>query len=239
MHPRCLVVALTTATACTSGARGLHDAPIEVPALPEAAGPPVSLLVCRFEDLRGDRFGRNAPTAAIPVVNFFYTGGTSYYADRSGFLRDKGFKTDVLVGTIENTLPDLVARTIQEKRPAWPIEVTATRERCRGGGDAAFVIDGAIRRTELRTHFNLFPLAVMSLVGTPLAFVDFTGELDIEIRHAGTGAAVWRHTFQIDERRAVGLYYNRHAGYELFAALVRDAVRGAAAGAIHVAERGA
>lgn len=239
MHPRCLVAVLAATAACTTGAQGLHDAPIEVPALPEAAGPPVPLLVCRFEDLRGERFGRIAASGVIPFVNLFYTGSTTYYADRGGFLRDKGVKSDVAVGTIENALPDLVARTIKQQRPAWPIEVTATRERCRSGGDAAFVIDGSIRRTELRNHTNFLPLGVLSLLGTPLGFVDFVGELDVEVRRADTGAAVWRHTFQIDERRAVGLYYGRDAGYRLFTALVSDTVRAAAAGAIHVAERGA
>lgn len=219
--------------------QGLHDAPITLPPLPAAAGPPVSVLICRFADKRGERYMRISPAGAIPMVNLFYTGETFYYADRGGFAGDsKRGHPQIKVGTLENTLPDLVAASLRAARPDWPIEVTASPERCRSGGDAQYVVDGAIRRTELRVHTSFLPLGLLSIVGVPGKFVDFVGEFDVEVRHAATGRAAWSHTFKSDERRAVGLYYNRHSGREMFAALLVEAVQRTTAGAVHVAERG-
>lgn len=239
MPPRWLLVPLLAAAGCSTQLRGLHDAPIEIPALPPAAGPPVSLLVCRFADLRGERFARTSPADAIPIANFFYTGTTIYYMDRAGFVTGtRRGMPQVSLGALETALPDMIAAAIQKARPRWQVEVTASKDRCESGGDATYVIDGAIRRTELRIHGNLLPLGLLSPLGAPGRFIDFNGEVDVAVRHAGTGKTAWHHTFHSDERRAVGLYYNRHASHALFTALVTDAARHTSAGAIHIAERG-
>lgn len=239
MTLRWLFVPFTiVAAGCSMQLKGLHDAPIEVPALPPAAGPPVSLLVCRFADLRGDRFARTSAADHIPVVNFFYMGTTIYHVDRAGFaLGLQGGRQQVVLGTLENQLPDMIAASILQARPDWRIEVTASKDRCASGGDATYVIDGAIRRTELKVHTSLLPLGLLAVVGAPAKFVDFTGEIDVEVRRTG-GTRAWQHTFQSDERRAVGLYYNHKSEHRLFTALLRDAVEKASSGAIHVAERG-
>lgn len=239
MNHRCLFVAALAAAGCTTQLAGLHDAPVPVPALPEASGPPVSLLVCRFGDLRGERYHKTAAVGLIPGPNFFYAGTTHYYVDRSGLVDDRGGRPQIRVGDLSTALPDMIADSLKKARPTWHVEVTASRDRCRSGGDAAFVIDGEIRRTELRAHNNLVPLGLLSLLGTPFTFLEFTGDVAVEVRRADTGAAVWRHDFQVDERRAVGLYYNKNAGLALFERLLRETVERSAAGAVHVAERGA
>ena len=155
MTPRWLLVPFTiVAAGCSVQLRGLHDAPIEVPALPPAAGPPVSLLVCRFADLRGQRFARISAADHIPVANFFYMGTTIYHVDRAGFaLGAQGGKQQVVLGTLENQLPDMIAASIQRARPDWQIEVTASKDRCASGGDASPDASGAhARRTDARAR---------------------------------------------------------------------------------------
>ncbi len=238
MTPRLLPLFLALA-GCSMQIQGLHDAPIPLPPLPAAVGPPVSVLVCRFADKRGDKFMRLSPAGMIPMVNLFYMGETFYYADRGGFAGDtRRGHPQLMVGTLETSLPDLVAASIREARPGWPVEVTASLDRCRSGGDAQYVIDGSIRRTELRVHTSFLPLGVLALFGVPGKFVDFVGEVDVEVRDARTGRAAWSHTFLTDERRAVGLYYHRHSGRDMFSALLVDTVQRTSTGAIHVAERG-
>ena len=92
---------------------------------------------------------------------------------------------------------------------------------CIATHSAAKPIAGAIRRTDLHMRINIVPLGALALLGTPLSFVQFDGELDVEIRRADSGAIVWRHGFEIDERRNVGLYYGYKAAYEMFSALLR------------------
>jgi hypothetical protein len=240
-HPWLLACCiLVGAGGCSTQLQGLHDDPIELAVLPPAEGPPVSLLVCRFADRRGDRFARDPPSNFVPYVPLFYAGKTNYHLDHAGFIaRSRGGRPQVVMGSLPNDLPDLLAKSIQRARPAWHIEVTASEDRCRSGGDASFVIAGAIRRTELREHVNFVPLGVLALLGVPHRFIDFVGEFDVEVRHASTGARAWDHTFRVDERRAVGLYYNRHVAQDLFTGLLRATVEQSASGAIQLAERGA
>jgi hypothetical protein len=235
-----IACALAGAAACSTQLQGLHDAPIDLPTLPPAStAPPVSLLVCRFTDHRGDRFARGTATDFIPYAALFYTSVTAYHLDHSGFMgRRHHGRPQVILGSLTTDLPDLVAAAIQRARPTWKIEVTGSKDRCRTGGDATYVIDGAIRRTELRSHMNVVPLGLLALIGVPHRFVDFVGEFDVEVRHAGTGARAWDHTFKVDERRSIGLYYNRHVAHDLFTALLRDTVATTASGAISLAERG-
>ncbi|PCC73851.1 hypothetical protein SAMN02745121_06230 [Nannocystis exedens] len=233
------MVASLVAAGCSTQLSPLHDAPVALPALPEAAGPPVSLLVCRFDDLRGERLMTTSPIGLVPGPNLLYMGNTIHYVDRGGFAGSKNGRPLVRTGDLQTALPDLLAATIREARPDWPIEVTASPERCRAGGDAAYVIDGAIRRTDLRLHSNAVPLGVLALLGAPFTFLSFEGELDVEIRRADRGAIAWRHGFRIDERRAVGLYYGHEAAYSLFSSLLQEAVAHSVASAIHIAERNA
>ncbi|MFZ6179266.1 hypothetical protein [Nannocystis pusilla] len=239
MLPRGLALASLVAAGCSTHLSPLHEAPIHLPALPEASGPPVPLLVCRFDDLRGDRLMTTSPVGLIPGPNLLYMGNTIHYVDRGGFAGSKNGRPQVRSGDLQTALPDLLAATIREARPDWPIEVTASPERCRAGGDARYVIDGAIRRTDLRLHSNAVPLGVLGLLGVPFTFLSFDGELDVEIRRADTGAIAWRHGFRIDERRAVGLYYGHKAAYTLFSSLLQETVAHSVASAIHIAERGA
>ncbi|WAS90948.1 hypothetical protein [Nannocystis punicea] len=239
MLSRAIAVASLVAAGCSTHLAPLHDTPIQLPALPEAAGPPVPLLVCRFDDLRGDRLMTTSPVGLIPGPNLLYMGNTIHYVDRGGFAGSKHGRPQVRSGDLGTALPDLLAATIREARPDWPIEVTASPERCRKGGDARYVIDGAIRRTDMRIHSNAVPLGVLALIGAPFTFLSFDGEFDVEIRRADTGAIAWRHGFRIDERRAVGLYYGHKAAYTLFSSLLQETVAKSVASAIHIAERGA
>jgi len=239
MFPRRLFAASLFAAGCSTQLAPLHDSPIPIAALPEAEGPPVSLLVCRFTDLRSDRLVTPSPIGMIPGPNLFYTGSTIHRVDRGGFLGYRGGRPQARMGDLEMALPDLLAASIREVRPHWPIEITASPERCRSGGDAQLVIDGAIRRTDMRVHTNVVPLGMLALLGLPFSFLHFDGELDIEIRHADTGAVAWRHGFEIDERRNVGLYYGYKAAYEMFSALLRETVAQSVVSAIHIGERGA
>ncbi|MBZ5710640.1 hypothetical protein [Nannocystis pusilla] len=237
MCPRRLLAASLMAAGCSTHLAPLLDSPVSVSALPEAAGPPVSLLVCRFADHRDTRLVTPSPVGLIPGPNLFYTGGTLHRVDR--FADVHGGRHQVRMGDLETALPDLLAASIREVRPSWPIEVTASPDRCRSGGDAMFVIDGAIRRTDLRMHTNIVPLGFLALVGVPFSFLHFTGELDVEIRQAGTGAVLWRHGFEIDERRSAGFYYGHRAAYEMFSALLHETVAQSVVSVVHVGERGA
>ncbi|MDC0720330.1 hypothetical protein [Nannocystis bainbridge] len=237
MLSRGLVVASLLAAGCSTHLASLHEAPVRLPALPEAVGPPVSLLVCRFDDLRGDVLTTTSPVGLIPGPNLFYMGHTFHQVDRGGFVGSKNGRPLVRAGDLRTALPDLLAATIREARPDWAIEVTASPERCRAGGEATFVIDGAIRRTEMRVHSNAVPLGLLAVIGVPFSFLSFAGELDVEIRRADTGAVAWRHGFRIDERRAVGLYYGQKAAYTMFSALLQETVAQSVTSAIHIAER--
>ncbi|MEZ4450335.1 MAG: hypothetical protein R3B09_12730 [Nannocystaceae bacterium] len=216
----------------------MHAQAIDPPHLPDAVGPPVSLLICRFEDRRGERFHSPAVLGAIPVAHLLYSADTYHYPDRlvmtRGNLRGRPQLTQ---GPLDTALPDLLAATLGRARPRWQIEVTASKDRCRSGGDAAYVIDGAIRRTELKVHMNMVPLGVLGVLGAPTSFVDFVAEVDVEVRRADGGEA-WAQTFRADARKATGLYYNRFAAPDLLSALVTETVQGSVEGAIHVAERG-
>ncbi|MDC0668221.1 hypothetical protein [Nannocystis radixulma] len=239
MCSRRLLAASLMAAGCSTQLAPLLDSPVPVSALPEAAGPPVPLLVCRFADHRDTRLVTPSPVGLIPGPNLFYTGSTLHRVDRGGFAGVTGGRPHVRMGDLEMALPDLLAASIREVRPNWPIEVTASPDRCRSGGDAMFVIDGAIRRTDLRMHTNIVPLGLLGVVGAPFSFLQFDGELDVEIRQAGTGAVLWRHGFEIDERRAVGFYYGGKAAYEMFSALLRETVAQSVVSVVHIGERGA
>lgn len=237
MLSRGVFVASLAMSGCSTQLAPLIDEPVAV-SVPEAAGPPVSLLVCRFADLRGDVHSRINPVSLIPGPNFVYTGQTFHYVERVGFPGSKNGRPLIRQGDLQNALPDMIAAAVLQARPHWTVEVTASRDRCRSGGDAALVIDGAVRRTDLRTHFNVVPLGLLALLGVPYVFVAFDGELDVEVRHADSGAIAWRHGFEIDERRSVGAYYNHRAASEMFSALVRETVAQSVTSAIHIAERG-
>lgn len=241
MSPHSWLLACSVAAGgCSTQLQGLHDAPIELNVLPAAPGPPVSLLVCRFVDRRGDRFSRDPGSNFVPYVPLFYAGTTRYHVDHAGFIaRPRGGRPQVVMGSLASDLPDLLAQAIVRARPTWKVEVTASEDRCRSGGDASLVIAGAIRRTELREHMNFVPLGLLAVLGVPHRFVDFVGEFDVEVRRADTGARAWDRYFRVDERRPVGLYYNRHVAHDLFTGLLRDTVEQTASGAIQLAERGA
>ena len=85
----------------------------------------------------------------------------------------------VVMGSLASDLPDLLAQAIVRARPTWKVEVTASEDRCRSGGDASLVIAGAIRRTELREHMNFVPLGLLAVLGVPHRFVDFSDDLAV------------------------------------------------------------
>ena len=197
-----LVVSL--AGACSTKREPLSALPLHTPEVRDTVAGPL-VLVHSFEDARPEELRYTYPTTMIPLVNLFHLGSKDQYPEQSETLESSAHGvTTRTTGAFEHDLPRLLSRRIHGVR-AVTLDELEPREDL-----AAFeyVITGRVIQTVVDVHVNVIPLAILSVFGTPTAFVDHQLEWEVVVARADAlDRPVLERRYSFDRRIAAGAYY--------------------------------
>jgi hypothetical protein len=230
------VVLALACSACVFRAQALETQPLTHSESVDAhLQSDVSVLVYPLEDVRGGEYGRVYATTVIPVVNFFHVGGVNYYPETAGILRsNQAGKPTITVGALPTAFPYLLAEMMRDMRLAT--EVMAIDQLNTKADIASFdyVVMGKLRKTKLAYHINPIPLVFLAYLGAPYYFTNYEMEYELVVyRGDAIGEPVFEKNYKYRGGRAVGLYYNHSANFDLFIGSIErtlpEAVRAIAA----------
>lgn len=215
MRPRGVLPLVSLALgllACSTQRESLTALPLHTPEVRDTAAGPL-VLVHAFTDARPEEFRYTYPTTMIPVVNLFHLGNIDRYPEQGETLESSAHGvTTRTTGAFEHDLPVLLSRRIPGVR-AVTLEELAPGEPM---AQYEYVISGRVIHTEVDTHVNVIPLAILSVFGTPTAFVEHQLEWSVVLaRSDRLDQPLLERTYGFDERIASGAYYNLSPGRRL------------------------
>jgi hypothetical protein len=176
------------------------------------------IAVFPFEDARGGEFARVSPNSYIPIVNWFHQSREAFYPENAGILRTRtGERGAVSTGAVASAMPSLLADMMRSMALTDAASVADRPEAAAQGFE--YLVTGKVVRTHFREDESAVLQIALSLVGVPYRFVHYDLEYEVTLADA---RAPWTPIFQrryaCDERRAIGLYYNREWAYPMFVA---------------------
>lgn len=216
-----------TLVGCSMQAEQLKQHPLMVDRSVEtAAQGEKSIVIYPFDDHRGGEFGSLYPTTVIPVVGLFHFGWDNQFPEQSRKLITKrGSAPTVSVGSLDSAMPFLFSSVMRDMRltpSATPLDAVSTQVDL---GEYDYVVQGSVTRTKMTDQGNVVPLGALSVFGVPFIFVDFELEYEVRVFRPGDlSTPILEKTYVYEDDRAVGLYYNQDAAYELFVDALEETV---------------
>lgn len=183
-----------------------------------------SFLIYPFDELRGGQYCFIYPTNFIPIINFFHGGLSHKYPETAGVLRgQQGFKQFASVGALDSSMPYLLAdmmRKMKFTNNVVPIEEANIKTNL---GSYDYVIRGKLNKAKLETHVNPIPLGILSIIGAPCVFHNFTLDYDILLfKSTDVTRPIFQKTYHFDKLGLQGMYYGQSARFDLFIGGLED-----------------
>lgn len=196
-------LAVVLAAGCHMKREALHDAPLQTPEVRPTVDEP-TVLVRGFADERGDEFRYTFPTSMIPLVNLFHLGQRDHFPEQSETLESSAHgQATRTTGAYEHDLPILLSRRISNVR-AWAADAIDDQPKA-----TDYVVTGSIVRTNVEVHVNVIPLAILSLFGTPVMFVEHELAWTVVVaRTDSPDPPLFEETYEFRDKVASGAYYN-------------------------------
>lgn len=217
-------VTLSITSACATRAQQLSAQPLTPgKSLSSSDQSNSSVLVYPLIDERGGEYAYLYPTSLIPVVDFFHIGNRSQYPETAGLVSNQGGRATVTHGSLAPAFPYLMAAMVREMRltsNVTPIDQINSKVDLT---TFDYVIMGKLKRTTLKTHVNLIPLALLGIIGVPYAFTNYELEYEIELYRGGrVDEPIYSETYTYRRKKAVGFYYNGSAHFDMFIGGLED-----------------
>ncbi len=204
---RMMAVGLVLLTGCSIKMIPTRDLSLARPKSVEEVE--TSVLFKHLVDERGNELMHNSPINFVPGPNLFYLSGTNRYPDLTAVL--VGFDGDrqtTVVGNLGRALPYLLESQVRDSRLTTDTAVLEQLGHTRRPNDFAYIVEGRMVRSDVRSEINPVPLGVLSIVGAPFVFSTAHVELELQIRETSTNEIVRSETYSWSGKRATGLYYN-------------------------------
>lgn len=214
-----LVVLVLTPQGCMVRAQQLRSQPlITSKTIPNELQSDKKFLVYPLVDRRGPHYGKTYPSTFIPIVELFHFGFEHYYPESTGILTsNQGGMPTVSVGDFPNAFPYMLAGLMREMRftsNVTPVDQINAKVNLQSFD---YVVMGAVKTTAFEQHVNLIPLAIFAWIGAPYIFVDYSMEYELSLyRSNDMNEPIMTKTYTFEGKRAVGLYYNHSAYFDLF-----------------------
>lgn len=205
LDPLPLAFATLCTLACSMTREPLSRVALHTPERRDTATGP-TVLVYPFTDARPEEFRYTYPTTFIPVINLFHLGGKDRYPEQSEVLESSAYGVATrTTGAYDHDLPLLLGRRLAGVR-------AVALEELRPGEDTAgfeYVVIGTVQQTVVDQHVNIIPLAVLAVLGAPVAFVDHQLEWSVAVYHRDRlDVPLLEHTYAFDDKLVSGAYYN-------------------------------
>ncbi|MFH2002158.1 MAG: hypothetical protein ABIK28_20970, partial [Planctomycetota bacterium] len=121
------------------------------------------------------------------------------------------------VGSLDTSFPYLLAETMRNMKltnNVVPIDEANVKVNL---SEYDYIIRGKLNKTELETHVNIIPLGILSILGAPVAFHNFTLNYEIQLfESSNMQKPIFTETYSRDLTAAQGMYYGQSACFDLF-----------------------
>lgn len=206
-------------TGCGIRAQHLRSQPLTtMDTVAASAQTDAGFLLYALDDLRGSKYVDHYPTSFIPLINLLHIGVQHKYPETAGILRgQQGMKPFCSVGALDSSFPYLLAdmmRSMKLSNKVVPIEEANVKANL---SEYDYVVKGKLNKSELETHVNILPLGILSLIGAPAAFHNFTLDYEIQLFKADDmSRPLFANTYHRELSMTEGLYYGQSARFDLF-----------------------
>jgi hypothetical protein len=216
MQRALLWLALGTA-GCAVTAQPLASLPLTLSCrVPSLLRTEKRFVILPFADQRGIEYSRTSVLNHIPGLNLIYSSRRVSYPEEAGMLvLESNHRRTVTTGSLATAMPQLMETAMRRMELAATVVSSSPFEV--HGYD--YVIDGALRRTQFRDRKSAVAAIVGGLFGAPHELVSYALEYEVRLFDARDLAhPIFQRTYQFDDSRVAGLYYNQGWAYPMFQA---------------------